>query len=123
MWGMSCHSRLKQYLDCIFLNGRLFSLDDSGFHGLLGDRERRMVYIESCGGVYPKILYGPMHYGVRYCHDMFHHLGISSFDTILVQGTDMPRIGRYKALEDAENDMDDVLCRLAGPHPMPVGAA
>lgn len=119
MWGMSFPSRLKQYLDCILLADHLFTIDQTGFHGLLGDKDRHVVYIESSGGVYPKIFYGQMHYAVRYCRDIFRHLGIASFDPILVQGTDTPGVGRYKALEEANKDMDDVLCRLAGPHPMP----
>lgn len=120
MWGMSFPSRLKQYLDCILLADRLFTIDQSGFHGLMGDKERRMIYIESAGGVYPKIFYGQMHYAVRYCRDVFRHLGFASFDAVLVQGTEMPEIGRYKALEEANKDMDDILARMAGPRLIPV---
>lgn len=122
MWGLSFPSLLKQYLDCILLIDRLFTIDAHGFHGLLCDKERHMVYIQSSGGVYPKIFYGQMNYAVRYCRDIFKHLGMASFEPILVQGTDTPGVGRYKALEVATQDMDDVLCHLSGPHPMPIGA-
>lgn len=122
MWGLSFPSRLKQYLDCVLLIDRLFTIDNTGFHGLLGNRERQMVYIQSSGGVYPKIFYGQMNYAVRYCRDIFKHLGVAIFEPILIQGTETPGIGRYKALETASQDMDDILCRLSGPHPMPIGA-
>ncbi|MFT9077801.1 FMN-dependent NADH-azoreductase [Ethanoligenens sp.] len=122
MWGMSFPSRLKQYLDCIMLIDHLFTIDSTGFHGLLGDKERHMVYVQSSGGVYPKIFFGQMNYAVKYCRDIFKHLGVSTFDPILAQGTETPGVGRYKALEVAAQDMDDVLNRLSGPHPMPIGA-
>ncbi len=119
MWGMSFPSRLKQYFDCILLIDHLFTIDSTGFHGLLNDKERHMVYVQSSGGVYPKIFYGQMNYAVKYCHDIFKHLGVATFSPILVQGTETPGVGRYKALEVAAQDMDDALCHLSGPHRMP----
>lgn len=123
MWGLSFPALLKQYLDCILLIDRLFTIDATGFHGLLADKERHMVYVQSSGGVYPKIFYGQMNYAVKYCRDVFKHLGVATFDPILVQGTETPGIGRYQALETAAQDMDDVLDRITGfRHVMPIGA-
>lgn len=119
MWGLSFPSRLKQYLDCILLIDRLFTIDATGFHGLLSDKERHMIYVQSSGGMYPKIFYGQINYAVKYCRDIFKHLGVSTFDPILVQGTETPGIGQYQALETASQDMDDLLNRLSSPHLMP----
>ena len=109
MWGLSFPSKLKQYFDCIFLLDRLFSIDKHGFHGLLGDKDRSMVYIQSSGGIYPKILCGQINYAIRYCRDVFRHLGIACFEPLFIQGTDMPNVGQCKALEKAAEDMEDLL--------------
>jgi FMN-dependent NADH-azoreductase len=117
MWSLSFPSILKQYLDCIMLNNRLISLTDKGVNGLLGDRTRKMVYIQTSGGVYPKLLYGQLNFGVRYFHDIFKFLGIKDFTPILVQGTDMQSVGVDKALSEAADDFDDAVNKVCPPLP------
>lgn len=117
MWSLSFPSMLKQYLDCIMLNNRLISLTDKSVNGLLGDRRRKMVYIQSSGGVYPKLLYGQLNFGIRYFHDIFKFLGIKDFTPILVQGTDMQSVGVDKALDEAADDFEDALNKVCPPVP------
>lgn len=112
MWSMSFPARLKQYLDCIMLNNRLIQISDTGVTGLLGDKPRKMVYIQSSGGIYPKIFYSQLNYGVKYFHDIFRHLGIKEFYKIFIQGTDMANIGRQKALSNAAEDFESVLKKM-----------
>lgn len=99
MWNLNFPSRLKQYLDCIILNNRLIRISDNEIEGLLGDKFRYMVYIQSSGGVYPNFPDGLFNHGVDYVHDVFTFLGIKKFYKILVQGVDDDKIGRHKALE------------------------
>jgi FMN-dependent NADH-azoreductase len=109
MWSMSFPSRLKQYVDCIMLNNRVIRLTDEKAEGLLCDKCRKMVYIQSSGGVYPKIIDFKFNFGVHYFQDVFKALGMKKFYKILVQGTDMASIGPEKALAEAQEDFDEVL--------------
>jgi FMN-dependent NADH-azoreductase len=113
MWSLSFPSRLKQYIDCIMLNNRLIHVTDTEVCGLLGDKPRKMVYIQSSGGIYPKIFYGQLNFGVKYFHDLFKYLGIKEFHKILIQGTDMANVGRVKALEEASEDFECALEKMS----------
>lgn len=113
MWSLSFPSRLKQYLDCILLNNRLIRITPGGIRGLLDDKPRKMVYIQSSGGIYPKILYGALNVGVKYFHDLFRHLGVRDFYKILIQGTDLPEVGKEKALAEASEDFECVLNKMS----------
>ncbi|HEX3025620.1 MAG TPA: NAD(P)H-dependent oxidoreductase [Clostridia bacterium] len=114
MWSMSFPFRLKQYLDCIMLNNRLIRLTPTEATGLLNDKVRKMVYIQSSGGIYPKIFDGKFNMGIKYFHDLFLHLGVKDFYKILIQGTDMVDVGKEKALQAAQDDFDDVLDKICG---------
>ena len=113
MWSLSFPAKLKQYLDCIMINNRLIQLSDQGIKGLLCDKPRKMVYIQSSGGIYPKILYSQLNYGVKYFHDIFKYLGIKEFHKILIQGTDMSNVGKEKALAQASEDFECVLKKMS----------
>lgn len=109
MWGLSFPSRLKQYFDCIMLNGKLIRLTPQKAEGLLGGKPRQMVYIQSSGGIYPKMVDFKFNYGVNYTHDIFKRLGVKCFSKILVQGTDMVDVGKDKAIAEAQEDFDCAL--------------
>lgn len=115
MWSLSFPAWLKQYIDCIMLNGRLLRITTGGVCGLLDDKPRKMVYIQSSGGVYPKVLYGQLNVGVKYIHDLFRHLGIHEFHKVLIQGTDMPEIGKDKAMAAASEDFECALKSVSRP--------
>lgn len=113
MWSLSFPSRLKQYLDCIILNGKLIRISSNEVEGLLGDKFRCMVYIQSSGGVYPNFPDGLFNHGVDYVHDIFTFLGVKKFYKILVQGVDDDKIGRHKALEKAYDDIGTILHKIS----------
>ena len=112
MWSMSFPSRLKQYVDCVMLNHKTIELSRQKARGLLCDKTRKMVYIQSSGGIYPKIIDWKFNYGVNYFHDLFKSLGIREFHKILIQGTDMTDVGPEKAMEAAAPDFDEVLEKI-----------
>ena len=113
MWSVSYPSRLKRYVDCIILNNKVIKVSPTEVKGLLGDRERDMVYIQSSGGVYPKFFAGKFNHGVDYFHDIFKFLGIDRFEKILIEGVDMPDIGREKAINTAHKDIEHVIGKLS----------
>lgn len=113
MWSISFPSRLKRYLDCILLNHRVIEASPQGVKGLLNDKERNMVYIQSSGGVYPKLLDGKIQHGVNYLQDLFKNLGVHKFEKILVEGVDTPDVGREKAIENALQDIENIVKKLS----------
>ena len=113
MWSLSFPSRLKQYIDCVLINNRLIRITKHGVDGLLDDRERSMVYIQSSGGVYPRLVDFKFNYGVNYVRDLFHALGIKCFHKLYVQGTEMPDVGPDAAVAHAQEDFDDIVEQLS----------
>lgn len=112
MWSLSFPAILKQYLDCILLNNRVIRITDTDIKGLLCDKPRKMVYIQTSGGIYPKIFYSQMNYGVKYFHDIFTHLGIKEFYRVLIQGTDMKDVGKARAFSEASDDFECALSKM-----------
>lgn len=113
MWSVTFPSRLKRYIDCVILNNRVIKINDDKVQGLLDDKERNMIYIQSSGGVYPKILGSSINHGVHYLQSVFKFLGMKRFYSILVEGVDMASVGKDKAIEKAFSEMDDVIAKLS----------
>lgn len=109
MWSISFPSVLKKYIDCIILNNKLIKISEDEVTGLLDDKIRKMVYIQSSGGDYPKLLSFKFNHGVSYLHDIFKFLGIKDFEKILVEGVDMTDIGKDEALKKAYKDIDNLV--------------
>jgi FMN-dependent NADH-azoreductase len=106
MWSLFFPAILKQYLDCIFINGKTIQIADDKVKGLLGDKERKMVYIQSSGGAFPVVLGGKINKGLHYLKDVFHFLGIHNFRNILIEGVDESSIGKTEAIKEAKIDVD-----------------
>ena len=113
MWSISYPARLKRYVDCIILNNKTISISEEEVKGLLDDKERNMVYIQSSGGVYPRIFSGKFNHGVEYFHDVFKFLGVHRFEKLLVEGVDMDEVGRDKAIKNAMENMDKIIEKVA----------
>lgn len=113
MWSLSFPSRLKRYADCIILNNKTIKISQEEVKGLLDDKERKMVYIQSSGGVFPKLFNGMFNHGIDYLHDIFKFLGIKTFEKILVQGIDDSDVGKEKAMSKAYEDMEDIIDKLS----------
>jgi FMN-dependent NADH-azoreductase len=109
MWSISFPSILKKYIDCIVINHRTIEIADDNTRGLLNDKKRDMVYIQSSGGVCPLLLSNKLNHGVEYCHDLFKFLGINKFERILIQGVDDKNIGKGHAIVKANREMESVL--------------
>lgn len=113
MWSVSFPSRLKRYIDCVIQNNKVIKITEEKVIGLLNDKEREMVYIQSSGGVYPKLLDWKLNHGVNYVHDIFKFLGIHKFEKVLIEGVDMTSVGKDKAIAKAYKDIDHVINRIA----------
>ncbi|XMB85910.1 NAD(P)H-dependent oxidoreductase [Mycoplasmatota bacterium WC44] len=112
MWGISFPSKLKQYFDCIDINGKAILINDKEVKGLLNDKERHMVYIQSSGGDYPQIMARMVNHGLTYFKDVFKLLGVKGFHPVLIEGTEMTSIGKHKAIEKAIEQLDKVVKKI-----------
>lgn len=113
MWSVMFPSRLKRYIDCVILNNKVIKVSPDEVKGLLDDRERNMVYIQSSGGVYPKLFSGKINHGANYLHDIFKFLGIKKFEKIMVEGVDIPSVGKETAIKKAYDEMDEIITKLS----------
>lgn len=113
MWSVSFPSIMKQYIDCIIINNKVISITPDEVKGLLDDKKRNMVYIQSSGGVYPKLFSSKFNHGVDYFHDIFKFLGIEKFEKLLVEGVDTEDVGKEEAINTAFDDMDDIIDKLS----------
>lgn len=111
MWNIFFPSMLKQYLDCIIQDKKLINLDSANnkVSGLLGDKKRKMIYIQSSGAKIPFFISPFMNQGSNYLHDIFKFLGLKKFDKILVDGVDDNSVGRDMAIQNATEDINDMI--------------
>jgi FMN-dependent NADH-azoreductase len=114
MWDLSFPAKLKSYIDCICLGGRVidFKGEEKKPEGLLADKERTMIYLQTSGGDFPFFLEGKMNHGVKYCKDLFTGLGIKHFEKILVEGVIQKEDEREKYLEKAHKQIDHLIENL-----------
>ncbi len=109
MWSLTFPSRLKAYIDCVVLNGRTIRVSSRRVEGLMDDKPRRMVFIQSCGGSYGNIISARFNYGATYLKNLFLFLGMDDFIRLPVDGTGMPDIGVECAVSRAVNRIGSVL--------------
>ena len=70
MWSLSFPAPLKEYIDCILIEGKTVEINKDKIDGLLDDKQRGMVYIQSSGASIPWILKMVMNKGVNYIEDI-----------------------------------------------------
>lgn len=112
LWSLFFPAILKQYLDCIIIQGKLIDISSKNVKGLLDDKERKMAYIQSSGGIYPLILSWKINQGAKYLEEIFGFLGIGSFKKVLVEGVDSTDISKDEVIQYAKEDVDHLLRRF-----------
>ncbi|MFL0248932.1 FMN-dependent NADH-azoreductase [Clostridium neuense] len=113
MWSSLFPPRLKMYIDCVIQNNKAIKVTPEEVRGLLDDKERKMLYIQSSGGTYPRIFSWKIDHGANYLHDIFKFVGIDKFEKLLVEGVDMPSVGKHEALEKAFKEIDNLVDKMA----------
>lgn len=112
MWSLFFPAILKQYLDCIIIQGKLIDVSTNHVKGLLDDKERKMVYIQSSGGTYPLMISWKLNQGAKYLEEIFGFLGVLSFKKVLVEGVDSTDISKDEVMQYAKEDVDHLLRRF-----------
>lgn len=109
MWSLMFPGRLKNYLDCVIQNHKVIEINDSNVKGLLDDVDRRMLYIQSSGGIYSGFITSRFDYGTDYLQMLFKFLGIKTFKSLPVEGTGTANQSVAKAIIRAEEDMQGLI--------------
>lgn len=109
MWSLSFPAPLKEYIDCIVQDDKTMKITESKVEGLLNDKTRSIVYIQSSGAHVPWILKPVFNKGLNYIEDIMKAMGIKHFEELLVDGTGFTEEERIAAVNKAIDKIDDVI--------------
>ena len=113
MWSLSFPAPLKEYIDCIVQEEKTISFEKGKKpKGLLDDKERAVVYIQSSGGNIPWILDPIMEKGENYVAQIMKAMGIKNVQELKVDATGTTEEERENAIRDAEEKIDSILDRI-----------
>ena len=113
MWSLSFPAPLKEYIDCIVQEEKTISFEKGKKpKGLLDDKERAVVYIQSSGGNIPWILDPIMDKGENYVAQIMKAMGIKNVQELKVDATGTTEEERENAIRDAEEKIDSILDKI-----------
>lgn len=109
MWSLSFPAPLKEYIDCIVMDGKTIKISENKMEGLLNDKPRTMVYIQSSGAPVPWMLRSVFNKGLDYVRDIMKYIGIKKFEELLVDGTGFTEEERRDAIEEANKEINKLI--------------
>lgn len=109
MWSLSFPAPLKEYIDCIVMDEKTIRIKEDKTEGLLNDKKRGMVYIQSSGANIPWLLRMVLNKGLNYVEDIMGSMGIKRFEELLVDGTGFTEMEKTEAIRKAIAKIDDVI--------------
>lgn len=112
MWSLSFPAPVKEYIDCIVQSGKTIEFEDNRPHGLLGDKQRVFIYVQSSGANIPWILHPALNKGLNYVHDIVKFIGIDHFEELLVDGTGATEEERQEAIQTATEKISGIVNNL-----------
>lgn len=112
MWSLSFPAPVKEYFDCVVQADKTITFKDQRPQGLLNDRPRTFIYVQSSGAHIPWILKPALNKGLNYIGDVVKLLGISNFEELLVDGTGTTEGERQQAIAEAEGKIDGIIERI-----------
>lgn len=113
MWSLSFPAPLKEYIDCVVQVGKTITFEKGKKpQGLLSDKYRALVYVESAGGNIPFLLDPIMDKGENYVSSIMKTIGIKKVRELKVDNTGTTEEERKVALNKAENEIDNILNNL-----------
>lgn len=114
MWSLSFPAPLKEYIDCIVQTNRTITFPEKGEkpEGLLNDKSRTVVYIQSSGGNIAWMMRPILNKGLDYIEDIMKFIGINKFERLLVDGTGTTEEDRITAIEKAKEKIDGIIEKI-----------
>lgn len=112
MWSLSFPAPVKEYLDCIIQAEKTISFKNNKPQGLMNDKKRVFIYVQSSGANIPWILKPALTKGLNYVHDIMRFIGITTFDELLVDDTGETEEERQNAIETATKKIPQLVEKL-----------
>jgi FMN-dependent NADH-azoreductase len=114
MWSLSFPAPLKEYIDCIVQAHKTITFPEKGEkpEGLLKDKHRTVVYIQSSGGNIAWMMRPMFNKGLDYIEDIMKFMGIGSFERLLVDGTGTTEEERKAAIEEAKEKINGIIEKI-----------
>ena len=112
MWSLSFPAPVKEYLDCIIQAGKTIAFENNKPHGLMDDKQRIFVYVQSSGAKIPWLLKPALSKGLNYVNDIMKFIGINTFDELLVDGTGATEEERQNAIKTAADKIPHLVEKL-----------
>lgn len=114
MWSLSFPAPLKEYIDCIVMDGKTITISENKMEGLLNDKPRAMIYVQSSGAPIPWMLRSIFNKGLDYVRDIMNYIGIKKFEELLVDGTGFTEEERREAIEEANKEVNKLIEEIWG---------
>lgn len=112
MWSLSFPAPVKEYLDCIIQSGKTISFHDNKPYGIMDDKERVFIYVQSSSSNIPWLLKSALCKGLNYVQDIIKFIGINSFDELMVDGTGTTEEERQNAIKTATDKIPRLVEKL-----------
>ena len=114
MWSLSFPAPLKEYIDCIVQVHKTITFPEKGEkpEGLLNDKSRTVVYIQSSGGNIAWMMRPILDKGLDYVEDIMKFMGIKQFERLLVDGTGTTEVDTRTAIEKAKEKIDGIIEKM-----------
>jgi len=113
MWSLSFPAPVKEYLDCIIQANWTIRFDNEKPYGILDDKPRTFIYVQSSGANIPWIIRPALNKGLNYVHDMIKYIGISNFEELLVDGTGSNDAQTQQAIEIAKAKINGLVEKIS----------
>lgn len=115
MWSLSFPAPVKEYVDCIVQADRTIHFENEKPYGILDDKKRAFVYVQSSGANISWILRPVLNKGLNYVQEIVKFIGISIFEELLVDGTGSSKEQTQSAIEEAKAKIDEVIEKIMIP--------
>lgn len=112
MWSLSFPAILKDYIDCIIQAEKSITFTNNKPEGLLNDRPRTFIYVQSSGANIPWLMKPILDKGLNYVEDIMKFIGISKFEELLIDGTGTTDKEKSEAIEKAKSKIDTIIDQI-----------
>lgn len=112
MWSLSFPAPVQEYLDCIIQAGKTIAFENDKPYGLMDDKKRAFIYVQSSGASLPWLLKPALAKGLNYVHEIMKFIGIQTFEELLVDGTGTTEEERQDAIKTATEKIPQLVEKL-----------
>jgi len=107
MWNLSMPPKVKVYIDTLMIAGKTFAYTEEGPKGLL--ENKKAIHVHASGGVYTEGPAKGFEFGNSYLQAVLAFMGVTDFESVLLEGTNMPHINNDSIKSNASDTLNQLL--------------